>query len=282
MQTILGIAVLLAVVTLGLIIMRIATVALMLTGVSHELARFQARSAFTGCGFTTRESESIAQHPVRRRIVMVLMLLGNGTVVMAITALVPVFVNTKGSPTNVFANLFWLALGLAVLWLVASSKWLDRRMTRIIGWALTRFSRMAVYDFSGLLHLSEGYSVSETVVGPEDWVTGKNLIELRLADEGVQVLGIQRADGTFIGTPTGKTYIRSGDKLLLYGRVEHIAELKQRPADTAGDKAHEERIREHRRDLEVQQERERHRTDEEYERGESPHSEPSQHDAARE
>ena len=35
------------------------------TGTSSELARFQARSAFTGVGFTTSEAESVVLHPVR-------------------------------------------------------------------------------------------------------------------------------------------------------------------------------------------------------------------------
>ena len=48
---------------MSLLVMRIATMALMLTGLSRESARFQARSAYTGVGFTTTESESIAGHP---------------------------------------------------------------------------------------------------------------------------------------------------------------------------------------------------------------------------
>jgi Trk-type K+ transport system membrane component len=61
----------------SLLITRIATVALQLTGLSKANARFQARSAFTGVGYTTSEAEHTVNHPVRRRIVMLLMLLGN-------------------------------------------------------------------------------------------------------------------------------------------------------------------------------------------------------------
>lgn len=43
--------------TLSLLVTRIAAMALMLTGMSREAARFQARSAFTGVGFTTQEAE---------------------------------------------------------------------------------------------------------------------------------------------------------------------------------------------------------------------------------
>ena len=52
-----ALASLLIFVALTLLINHIATVALSLTGLSREVARFQARSAFTGVGFTTNEAE---------------------------------------------------------------------------------------------------------------------------------------------------------------------------------------------------------------------------------
>lgn len=49
----LAIGTVLAALLLSLLITRIATNALSVTGLSRETARFQARSAFTGVGFTT-------------------------------------------------------------------------------------------------------------------------------------------------------------------------------------------------------------------------------------
>ena len=68
---------LLFVLTLSIVVVRIGAVALRLTGMPEEAARFQARSAFTGAGFTTSESEAIVNHPVRRRIVSTLMVVGS-------------------------------------------------------------------------------------------------------------------------------------------------------------------------------------------------------------
>ena len=58
---------LLLVVTLSILVTRIAAVALRHTGLARQTARFQARSAFSGAGFTTSESEKVVNHPVRRR-----------------------------------------------------------------------------------------------------------------------------------------------------------------------------------------------------------------------
>jgi len=50
---------LLLIVTLSVLVTRTAAVALTHTGLTRETARFQARSAFTGAGFTTMESEQV-------------------------------------------------------------------------------------------------------------------------------------------------------------------------------------------------------------------------------
>ena len=48
-----------------------------LTGLAQNVATFQCISALSGTGFTTSESEKIVNYPVRRRILIVLMLFGN-------------------------------------------------------------------------------------------------------------------------------------------------------------------------------------------------------------
>ncbi len=79
---------LLLVVAVSLIITRVATVILVASGLSRQAARFQARSAFTGAGFTTTESESVVNHPLRRKVVMTLMLLGNAGIVASASTLI--------------------------------------------------------------------------------------------------------------------------------------------------------------------------------------------------
>ena len=52
-----------AVVLISMLINRFATIALSLTGMSSEEARFQARAAMSGVGLTTRRPEDIVAHP---------------------------------------------------------------------------------------------------------------------------------------------------------------------------------------------------------------------------
>ena len=57
---------------------------------------------------------------------------------------------------------------------------------------------MRVCDYAGLLRLSRGYVVSELLVGDQDWLAERKLKELRLTDEGILVLGVEKR-------PTGPT-----------------------------------------------------------------------------
>ncbi len=239
---------LLVILLVSLLVIRVATVALAQTGLSSELARFQARSAFTGAGFTTSESEKVVHHPVRRRIIMILMLLGNAGLVTAISTLILSFVGTEqatGLTGQVWFRLTLLVAGLAILLAIASSPWVDRRLSALIGRALRRWTQLDVRDYAGLLRLSGDYVVAELEVEPEDWLAGRALRELRLREEGALVLGIVRSDGTYLGAPRGETRLIEGDTLILYGREGLVENLDERRAGARGALEHQRAVEEH-------------------------------------
>ena len=230
---------LLVIVFLSIIITRVATIALTHTGLSREAARFQARSAFTGSGFTTQESEMVVSHPIRRRIVLLLMLLGNAGIVTAMSSLILSFVRQNGS-AGFSLKIILLIAGLVALWAVAYSRWVDKWLSAMIDKALNRFTDLEVRDYASLLHLAGDYRLAELRVNPEDWLAEKTMKEAGLRQEGVMVLGIERPDGTFTGTPDGNTAIRQGDILVLYGRTGALRELDERQKGVRGDIRHEQ------------------------------------------
>lgn len=236
---------LLVVLVISLIVVRVATVALTLTGLSNQLARFQARSAFTGAGFTTTESEKVVHHPVRRRIIMTLMLLGNAGIVTAVSSLMLSFIGTseaEGMTGALWFRMSALALGLCLLWTVAHSTWVDNRMSRMITWCLKHWTNLEVRDYAGLLHLSGNYAVAELEVEDGDWLAGHELVELQLADEGVLVLGVEKVEGNFLGAPRGQTKLVAGDTVIMYGRRDVLADLDERRAGSGGNLDHEKAV----------------------------------------
>lgn len=228
----------LLVLAMSLVVVRFATVALILTGTSRDLAQFQALSAFTRCGFSTRESEDIVNHPVRRQIIMLLMLLGNAGVVIAIASVLSLFVGTEEETVNFWLRLFVLVAGTAVLWIVASSDFVERVMRTFHVWALKRWTHLDVRDYTGLLRVTRDYTVSELRVRYGDWLEGQSLAELQLPREGVIVLGIERDAGSYVGTPRGETTVAAGDSLILYGRQDSLLDLDTRQAGMLGNMHH--------------------------------------------
>lgn len=231
----------LVVVTLSILITRIGTIALVHTGLSRESARFQARSAFTGSGFTTRESESVVEHPVRRRIILLLMLLGNAGLVTAVSTLLLTFLGPRDGG-SVLLRILLLVLGLTALWAIAASSWVDRHLSALIDRALRRHTRLDIRDYASLMHLAGDYRLVELQVRDTDWVAGRSLAAVRLRDEGIIVLGIRRPEGHYLGAPNGDTLIEAGDNLLLYGRGAAIEQLDRRTENMTAELRHEEAV----------------------------------------
>ena len=227
------------VILLSMVVTRVATIALTLTGMSRQAARFQARSALTGAGFTTTESESEVNHPVRRRIVMTLMLMGSAGIVTVLASVMLTFASTASRDTG-SSTLALLALVAGTLTLLGLMKLrpVDRALSRVIRLALRRFTDLDIRDYAALLEIHGGYAVSELLVDERDWIAGHTLAQLRLNAEGVMVLGVQQVDGTYVGAPDGDTRIDAGDVLVLYGQGEQIAELDVRERGVAGESRH--------------------------------------------
>ena len=226
---------LIVVVTLGLLVTRVATVALTMTGMSLDHARFQARSAFTGTGFTTSEAEAVVTHPARRRIVMTLMLVSGAGAVSVVGALILSFAgvdSTGGGLTR--AGIIVAALA-ALLWLSRNPVF-DRALRRVIERALRRFTDLEVRDYAALLHLRGQWRVAQIPVEADDWIAARPLGQLRLPEEGVAVLGVERAEGAWIGAPSEDLQLVIGDVVVLYGREPILDDIAAR---IHGDEAEE-------------------------------------------
>lgn len=242
---------LLAAITVSILVGRVATQAFEITGLSREAASFQARSALTGTGFTTREAESVVDHPVRRRILMLLMVLQSAGLVTIVSTFVLSFVDT-GDAKELLRRVGVLLAGLGVLWLLARSQWVERGLSRVIDWSLRRFTTLDVTDFFTLLSLQEDYAISSLRVSENTWLADRTLAELDLPDEGVLILGIRRDDGSYVGAPRGRYTIREGDTLVLYGLEDRLSGIGKRMRGETGEQARYAARAEHEEELSKQ------------------------------
>ncbi len=234
---------LMIIILFSIIVVRIGTVALEMTGLSREVARFQAQSAFTGTGFTTAESEHVVSHPARRRIIRILIFIGNAGIISAIATLLLTFVGQTEEEATI--NLIWLIIGLIILFLFSRSRLVDRALRWIIKRGLERFTSLKIYDYEELLGVSKGYSIGKFMVKKGSWLENKRLGDLRLNEEGIIVLAIYKKiddKEMFIGAPPRDINVVQGDILVCYGPEENIRNLSERLKGVAGDRAHREAV----------------------------------------
>lgn len=231
------ISALLLIVLISILVVRAGAVALTMTGLSMDMARFQSLSAFTGTGFTTTESEAIVTHAARRSIIQVLMLLGNAGLFSALAALIIGF--SQSGDESLAERFLLMIAGLLVLLLLSNSKPLNRLLNVVLQKIFERIPMLHIHDYEALLRVDKGYSISHVLVEPGAWLAGQSLRDLALIAEGVLVLSIDRKSGSTLATPGPNTVLRENDTLLVYGQEQGIANLCQRPVGAQGDEAHQ-------------------------------------------
>lgn len=226
------------IVTLSALITKIAAIALIHTGLSTDSARFQARSAYTGTGFSTSESEGIMNHPLRRKIIYNLMLVGNAGIVTVMSSLILTFVLPNTLASKLYGLLI-VMVGMTILYWAVKSKWVDRGLSKIINKLLQRYTSLEIQDFAAVLHFKDDYKISEINVEGDGWMSHKTLLELNLKKEGIMVLGIDRKGKDYFGSPAGDFEILPNDSITIYGKAEGISSLYKRKKDFYAQLEHE-------------------------------------------
>lgn len=201
---------------------KVGRVALTMTGLDRRKASFQALSAFTTAGWTTRETELVMNHDKRRRIVMILMVLGHAGLASGIATLME-SLGERGA-AEVLWKLALIAVANVVLYLLAHWKGLDRQLTAEIEKRLKQTTDLREVNFEEVLLLAEGYGVVEVYLREESDIAYKTLGESQLRQRGMVVMAIDRA-GQIIPAPQSDTTLLVEDRLICYGKVEAIQNI---------------------------------------------------------
>lgn len=208
----------------SLLAVRVGSTALMMTGLSWDAASFQSCSAFFGVGFTTREAEMVVNHPVRRRIIRDLIIVGNIGLTSALATLVVTLLQSEDSAHSMI--LLGSIIGGLVLIIWLSRLGLSQRLLdRVIQHALERAGLVRALDYELLLRVQAGYCVSEIEVLADSPLVGRSLSQSRPWDQGVVILAVKRNEQTQPGIPSRSDVIEAGDVLTAYGREQDLKRI---------------------------------------------------------
>ncbi len=203
---------------------RIGAFALHLTGLEPEAATFQALSAFSGTGFTTAESERVVRHRSRRRIISILIILGNAGLVAVI--------GTLAAGATQAQNLGWewvliymgvVILGIFVLYRVVLKSGLATSLIEKLRKPLLKRIVMAAPPFEEMMHVGGDWSVNLVTIGKNSKFIDRTLSDLMSLSD-VDVLAIDRTD-SFTSRPTDDVVIREKDRLLVFCTTRSMKKL---------------------------------------------------------
>ncbi len=217
-----SVIILIIIVVASLICVRAGAIALELTGMKSEQARFQALSAFTNTGFTTRETEEITNFPIRRKIVTALIVLGHAGTVSVIAAFATSLLQSNS--LHMAMNVGIILVSLYVVFRLALLRGLTTRMGRPIRhWLVKRYG-LSAPSLEEMLSVAEGVGVVRLIIKEGIPLIARPLSELGLKARKVQILSIIRGDEV-IAVPQGHDSLRVGDTVICYGDMKTAKEL---------------------------------------------------------
>jgi Trk-type K+ transport system membrane component len=200
----------------------LGSVSLEATGMERSRAHFQALSALSGTGFTTKDAETVVNHSTRRWIVTWLMFFGNaGFITILILIIVSVGTNMTNISTEriVLVSVF-IGISLLFVWLGM----MDRVSNTMVRWLRkSRFLKQDITDWD-ILHREGDYGVFRIALQQNVAEADNALSTSPFWRPSIGVLAIER-DHSVLPFPGAEVKLGKGDMLLCYGKVKEIMGL---------------------------------------------------------
>ena len=198
-------------------IVRVASVILRHTGLPDHVARLQSISAMSGAGFTTTESELIVNHPIRRRVITWLMIIGNLGIASVGATVIVTFVGKDGDAGRIAVQALTMLLVVGLTVFVVNNGALDRWTCALIAKLVAPtmgdddaegFDRLFLWE-NGQILARHAY-VGEIPVRVSELLAGREA-------EPITILGIDTRSGNLMGDEMHDAIIHTGAEFLTFG-----------------------------------------------------------------
>ncbi len=230
----LAISLILAVISAYMFTIETYSVAFKLTGLATKKIRFQVASLFTGAGFTTTESELIANDDRRRKIAVACMYTGHIFSILIMGLIINVFfsigVSVSGGSKEIHFNewyfiVFYVSAGLFLLMAFIKIPPINKRFQKLLEKiAINATKQRRNTNIITILDFYGKNAIAEVVLNRiPAFAEEKTLSEIGLTKQFViNILSIKR--GKRMVEVTRDTMLRKGDVLVIYGLVADIKE----------------------------------------------------------
>ncbi|MGG3478726.1 hypothetical protein ABES23_24095 [Peribacillus frigoritolerans] len=201
-----------------ILVIEISVTLMKLTGLKGTVARFQVISMLTGTGFTTDESKSIIDHPVRRKISMFLILFGAFSLAVIISS-----ISTLLTDDLRLMELSIIIGILVVLTVLVKAPFLNNRLSNKMKSEMYNHYELWEHPIEEVLFLED-----EDVVMEIDIYEDSEFIDVKAFDvisdgADINILFIESGE-VKIRKELYEYKIKLGDNLFLYGNKKEIEE----------------------------------------------------------
>ncbi|MCU6602594.1 hypothetical protein OCO53_19180 [Peribacillus frigoritolerans] len=200
------------------LVIEISVTLMKLTGLKGTVARFQVISMLTGTGFTTDESKSIIDHPVRRKISMFLILFGAFSLAVIISS-----ISTLLTDDLRLMELSIIIGIMLVLTILVKVPFLNNRLSNKMKSEMYNHYELWEHPIEEVLFLED-----EDVVMEIDIYEDSEFIDVKAFDvishgADINILFIESGE-VKIRKELYEYKIKLGDNLFLYGNKKEIEE----------------------------------------------------------
>lgn len=203
-------------------LIEVLSIVMKITGLDLDKARFQIISIITHTGFTTRESELIAQHPVRRKIASFLMVL---SYVAQATLISIIFSLIKHPRGFIYFIIILVIIGL-LLMLLKKNKIVLSKFDALLEKYISKQLKVGYKNktVNEVLKLNNEFGVAEIILEEYSPLCNAALKETQLKERYIQILNIDRGSH-ILHFPNANTLLQAGDRIVVYGKIESIKDL---------------------------------------------------------
>ncbi|MCL5036226.1 MAG: TrkA C-terminal domain-containing protein [Chloroflexi bacterium] len=209
-------------VSVSYIVVRIGAIALRITGLEWNAARFEALSAFSRTGFTTSEAEKVIDSPLRRRIIIWLIVLGNAGLVTVIITMVQTL-HFRIKDDLIVQGIYFIVIIIifGTFYRLLAHEVTSNRLDAYIERQLRRYAVFKKLDWRQIFHQQEGFGIVSVTLTDKNPLCGRTAMNSGLESFNIIIVAIQRP-AKFIPTPGSTEIIRPGDMLICYGSLDNI------------------------------------------------------------
>nr|WP_245247307.1 MULTISPECIES: hypothetical protein [unclassified Paenibacillus] len=199
------------------IVLEISAELFVISGLKKEIARFQAVSMLTATGFTTKESELILRHPVRRNIAVFLILFGVFSLAVIISTISNMMAESFRVPQLLGVSLcFGLVLGLVKI------KAIHHKLTRVFHGRLQEEFALHELPLQEVLYTGDDDWITQVEICRDSKFSDQKLDDIIGPEEDILVLLIQRGHEKIRNPRLRNLFIHEGDMIILYGSRKRI------------------------------------------------------------